>query len=128
MAVREKIIQQFVLIPSDVKHSRTKSPAQCLQETKYKGLEGKVNVAEIVSALLSNPDVVDDWLEYSANQRSDTGWYIIERVPHIEVGYYSKEGFRDVRKYEDKIHACAEFIYQELNILIKIAETSSENL
>jgi hypothetical protein len=123
MDSREKIIQQIIYIPIEVRLCKTKSTIQCLQETEYKALEGKVSVWEFESVLRSNLNVVNSWLEYSADKRSGNGWYIAERQQGIEVGYYSAEGFRNIELFDNMICACAKYIYHEVSHLSEIAET-----
>ena len=122
MNTKEKIIREIIYIPEKMKSCETKSTIQCLKETGYTELNGEIGVSEIISALKMNPKIINSWLMYSEDQRCDKGWYISDQESQMEVGYYYRNGFESVKKYNDKIHACAEFIYHEFENLVRIAE------
>lgn len=75
----------------------------------------KTPAAVIRQILVQHPDYVDEWLLYSENKRTDSGWYVVVESGRYEVGYYSIETGRRVEAiYHDKTDACAAFIEHEI--------------
>lgn len=79
-----------------------------LHEAGYFDHHTQVSVAAVRAHLAKVPELVNDWINYSADKRASSGWYLNENGT---VGYYP-DGPES--RYNDIATACAEFIVREL--------------
>ena len=86
-----------------------------LESTGYFSNFDQINVAAIQSELKAHPDMIEEWLQWSENKRSNSGWYFKNENGTSIVGYYSgsKDG-NSILKYSDLSEACATFIKNEI--------------
>jgi hypothetical protein len=65
------------------------------------------------------PQCADDWIGYSEDKRTETGWYLrVLGKGKFEVGYIGgadDEG--SMTTYSDKLDACAKFVKMEVESL-----------
>lgn len=67
-----------------------------------------LELAAVVKYLQDHPEFIEDWLDYSADQRCSPAWYVTDLdTGGFEVGFYP-DGPR--RVFADAATACAEFI------------------
>jgi hypothetical protein len=100
-----------------------------LKETGYFEMHDQVSEESIHEALAQQPECVDEWISYSEDKRSSTGWYLKqEDGDTYVVGYFAgKNGEHTQFRYAKRIAACAAFIKRESenirhNVNIKINE------
>ncbi|MBV8980978.1 MAG: hypothetical protein JO086_08775 [Acidimicrobiia bacterium] len=65
-------------------------------------------LAMVREALATSPETVALWQTYSYDKRGSPSPYL----DGVEVGFYDG-GSRDVRRYDNEIDACADFIRSE---------------
>lgn len=83
-----------------------------VDESGYRHSPMILSVEAVSSYLAQHPGLVDAWLGYSADKRTSSGWYIVEKsAGTFEVGDYPK-GRREY--FTDRDRACAEFIIREV--------------
>lgn len=87
-----------------------------VEQTGYFELCHEVSESDIRAALISCPKCLQEWLQYSADKRTPTGWYLAENDEGCyETGYIAVGHIRTSRvQYENGIMACACFIKHEL--------------
>jgi hypothetical protein len=85
-----------------------------LQRSGYFDRHAEITPALLQAVLSDDPTLVRDWLDYSENKRTGSGWYFRRASPGFEVGSLAREGKVDDRTYADSIEACAVFIKREI--------------
>lgn len=86
----------------------TKSVVTLLREARYFDRHTELSEDAIRAHLATNPELVEDYITYSADKRTGSGWYLIEDGT---VGYYP---CGPEMTHKDIVTACAEFIVREL--------------
>lgn len=89
---------------------------EMLRRTGYQKQQACVTVEAIRGALSKNPERLAEWLEYSENKRSVTGWYLRKADSGgFEVGCLHNDGsISEQRRYQKLEEACGEFILREV--------------
>jgi hypothetical protein len=82
-----------------------------LKESGYSEVHDQVTIDTIRKALIEHPDCVNDWIQYSEDQRCHPSWFFRQNGLNYEVGYVSLETDDvPITKYSDRFEACAAFI------------------
>ena len=106
----EKIIEKIVHIPYDLHHV-DKSAYALLKESGYFDFHDHVHENQIMEILKKKPELIQDWLQWSDDQRcspttyftrGDDGWCFIGKYPEIKE-------FTEINT-KDEFYACAVFI------------------
>lgn len=116
----ETIISSIVNLPDNFYKIENVSIYLLLKETGYYEKYNEVNEANILKYLVSHTECVNQWLCWSEDKRSSSGWYFKEiAVGKYIVGYYpTKEHFKQV-EFSDIIEACTAFIKREIEDIRK---------
>jgi len=112
---KNTVIQRIIYLPEEFKRIQNTSIYNLLKESGYFELYNEINEINIIKEIVSNPQCVKQWLNWSEDKRSSSGWYFKqnEEGKYI-VGYFpSQQGFK-VKEYSDIKEACAAFIKLEL--------------
>ena len=89
-----------------------------LKETGYCDNPAQISEAAIADALSRNLGLIDDWLAYSEDKRTKSGWYIRPNDGSLIVGRFETAPATDTETvYADRIRACAVFIKQEVETI-----------
>jgi hypothetical protein len=99
---------------------------ELVRQTGYFELNDEISEADIRGILARHPECVDEWISYSGDKRTSSGWYIKqEDGTRYKVGYLSPKGGKDIEiRYVDRTDACAAFIKHEIeDIREKIGKT-----
>ena len=108
----KQAIKRICHIPADFRKGN-KSFHSLVHDT---GIESRVlTAASVVSVLLPNPELVDDWLSWSEDQRSSSGYYFLEENSKYVVGCYPGE---ELVEFSDRLAACADFIVKQVNSVL----------
>lgn len=105
------LIERVCLIPSTLRESGNRSVTDLVRDA------GAAEQAETLTAdrlerfLLDNRPVIEDWLSYSENKRTSSGWYFREVEGGYLVGRYPED---EVIRFSDPVAACAAFILREI--------------
>lgn len=86
-----------------------------LKETGYFEMHDQVSDDSIQKMLNHHPDCIDEWIIYSQNKRTSSGWYFKqEGKDSYIVGYFGGTDSENVQlRFADRIAACAAFIKRE---------------
>ena len=115
----KNIVSQIIKLPKDFLEQRTKSPYDLLLASNYADFASKISVADIYSELKATDDKMTEyWLDYSAGQRTSSGWYFTKKDRGYEVGFYNFNRFEQVQTFTDKQEACAHYIKNEIDGMI----------
>jgi hypothetical protein len=88
---------------------------QLLREYGYFEQHGELTREAVVEVLKSDPSLIKDWIGYSADKRTSSGWFLL---PGGRVGYLGRERHPTKISLQpitnDLTAACAEFIIREV--------------
>lgn len=113
------IVDKIIKIPQAYK-ADNKSAYALLKESGYFENYEDITVDLLKHELIKKPEVVDDWLLWSADKRSN-GWYILEDFKDgHQVGAYVDKEWITEKRYTDLSEACAHFIKMEIEDIRKI--------
>jgi hypothetical protein len=89
---------------------------ELLRQTGYFQLCDEVSEADIRETLVQHPECVDEWISYSQDKRTSSGWYIKQEDSTIyKVGCFLPKGGKSIEtSYVNRTDACAAFIKHEL--------------
>jgi len=112
------IVDKIINIPEKFYKQGDVSIYSLLKETGYFELYDQINVEDIYSALKNKRDEIHNWLQWSEDKRSNSGWYFTaNETGEYIVGYFPvKEGIATER-YTDVFLACAHFIKKEIEVI-----------
>lgn len=111
-------ILKLISLPQAFSRRSTVSMYDLLHEVGYANIAGQISKQDLYQKLLVYPDFVNDWLEYSENKRC-AGWYFkLNDANKYAVGCIDENGNTET-EYDDKLKACAVFVKQELDQILK---------
>ena len=109
------MIKDIVFLTTKFYKEENKSIFSLLKETGYFELYNQVNESNIYECLILYPDCVTQWLEWSENKRSSSGWYFKKDTEtKYVVGYFPDTKNLTPILYSDKFEACSIFILREI--------------
>lgn len=112
----DTIIEKICRLPIDF-YGGSKSMVDLVSEYGIAEHSSALASTEIVRYVRNHPEVIDQWLKWSANKRVDSGWYFERQRDHLLVGF-NPNG--DSLRFEDQATACAEYIVREVAAIMKI--------
>jgi len=86
-----------------------------LRDTGYFEMHDQITEANLFEALIQYPECINQWLSWSEDKRSNSGWYFkqSENGKYV-VGYFpTKDGLK-INEYSEIAKACAAFIKHEI--------------
>lgn len=86
------------------------SVREALTRTGYAAYRLSFGAAELSAALLKHPSLVEDWLAYCDDKRTEEGWYVLRDG---EIGQVLKPATQ--RSYASIQEAVAQFVLRELD-------------
>lgn len=112
-----KISDRLVHLLNDFSRISNLSIYSLLKETGYYEIHDQISVQNIRDALVKYPECIDEWITYSEDKRSSSGWYIKkEEDGQHTVGFIGGNKHANYNeKYSDRIDACARFIKFEID-------------
>jgi len=111
-------IKKIIRLPYVLRKETGKSIYSLLEETKYFDSHNKVSVEDMKTCLSENLEYIQYWLEYSADKRTSSGWYISKvRPDRFVVGLLNSNNIHEETEYSDELSACANFIKKEIEEL-----------
>lgn len=121
------IVNKIVNIPLEYKRGN-KSFAALLKASGYLELQDEVNEADIVSALAEYQNCINEWVIFSDNKRTDSGWFIQKGSnAQCVVGYFPTEIGIPENIFTNEKLACAFFIKKEIES-IKLKHTTRSRM
>ncbi|MEW6233736.1 MAG: hypothetical protein AB1566_15690 [Chloroflexota bacterium] len=86
-----------------------------LKQSGYFEQHDQVDESGLREALSRHPEYIDEWISYSEDKRTDSGWYIKQEGNCVTVGYFQRGHTKNRdASYADLTDACAAFIRREL--------------
>jgi len=112
--IKETIIK-VVHIPKDSRQEPEISIASRLHESGYYALHSLIDETQIGEALDQYPYCIDHWLQWSADKKTITGWYFMERnEQRYFVGFFPDHFKGPGQLFSDVKIACAYYIKKEI--------------
>jgi hypothetical protein len=86
-----------------------------LRDSGYFEAHNQISESTIREALRAHPDMVDEWIRFSEDKRTNAGWYFRPTDRGYQVGYFSRaQSCIKSTEYRDRTEACAVFIKNEI--------------
>lgn len=106
------VVERLCQFVTDYKRGAA-SAVECMKATGYPECKGCISLEEIEGYLLGHIELVRQWVDFSADNRSSPSWYLLdpESNPAISgkwhLGYYPGG---EVTVFSNGTTACAAFI------------------
>jgi hypothetical protein len=113
---KSDMVAQVVTLPRRFHSLGNVSMFSLLEATGYLGLHDQISEEDIRAALARCTECIQEWVQYSEDKRTSSGWYVMENDEGCyEVGYVTERGDRQRRVVYDKlVDACAAFVKREI--------------
>lgn len=117
------VVAGLIFIPRKHQHLGNVSMYNLLKETDYFKAHDQITEASIHEELSKHPECIDEWMRYSEDKRTSSGWYFKQEDEGTYiVGYFADEKGKSIKlKFTDRIEACAAFIKRELESIRQTA-------
>ena len=109
------VVERICRLPRDFRLVGTKSVIQLAEEICLPAHRECITSSAVESQLLAQPELVDDWLLWSADQRCSPAWYFCEDGEEYVVGY-GPNG--EEKRFTNRISACTQFVIHEVETII----------
>lgn len=121
MEQAKDIATTILFLPSRFNSSgNDQSIYSLLQATGYFELYDQIQEDQILEALYDHLECADQWMKWSEDKRSASGWYFIQNEQgSYVVGYYPEQDDLETIEYIDKTEACALYIKREIEEIRK---------
>lgn len=117
------IAEAVARMPRTSLSRRDVSTYAILEQSGYFERHADVTPELLAEILASDASLVDDWLAFSENKRTSSGWYFCQAATGFTVGLVNDAGSRvDEHTYRDRIEACAEFIKKEVEDMRQLGD------
>ena len=111
------IVEHVCHIPHDHRNG-DKSPMQLAEECGLFDHPDCVTPSAVEDYLRAHPELVDDWIMYSADKRSSPGYYLVDHGDELIVGF-TEDG--DTQSFTNRAAACAQYVTYEAKVLLAVA-------
>ena len=109
-------------MPTNFQELRNISFVSLLRNTGYFELFDEINSNDIKEQLETHPEWVRQWLNYSDDKRTSSGWYFIKsEMGKYIVGFYPPNKYRTM-EFVDIVEACSVFIKMEIESVRMLAD------
>ncbi len=109
------IVERVCRLPLDFRRVGTKSVIQLAEEIGLPAHRECITSSAVESHLLAQPELVDDWLLWSADRRCSPAWYFCADGKEFVVGYCPNG---EEKRFTDRIRACTQFVIHEIENII----------
>lgn len=112
------LIAGIAYMPKSYEDLQTVTLCEILKKIGYFDFYDQVSEKDIELFLRKNPECIQLWLQYSADQRTDGIWYFLKLGEgSYEVAYHDKAVTKFQNKFTDSAEACAFYIKKEIEDL-----------
>ena len=111
----EKIIRDIINMPAKYHELGDITYYSLLKNTGYFELHDQINKDEIFEQLSKHPEWVKQWIQYSEDKRTASGWcFYKNEIGKYIVRFYPQLGEIEDLEFSDCKEACAVFIKIEI--------------
>jgi hypothetical protein len=123
----QEVVNQILAIPHDY-HAFNKSKFQLVMESGYAEIYEQITEMVLTDALAGQLHRINEWVQYSEDQRTSEGCFLRKETDHYCMGTFStKDGYRETLTiYPDPKSACAAFIKREIEYSREMAEADKQ--
>jgi hypothetical protein len=109
-------IGQIICLPAKFNDPETnESIYSLLKATGYFELYDQIRESDIAKALAKQPECINQWLSWSDDKRTGSGWVFAKNSSgNYIVGYFPAAPGFEQKEYANIIEACANFIKKEI--------------
>ena len=113
---KDKILLELIFLARKFSKTPSLSIYALLKKAGYFENYNRISVKDIQGSLIQNRECVNDWLQYSDDKRTTSGWYykIIDKNS-FKVGYIKDGNDNVIGVYTDPTEACSLFIKHEID-------------
>ncbi len=104
---------RLIQIPRVFKKKGDVSLAALLEASGYTKHYATVAPTDIEDALANDTALIGEWLSYSQDKRTSSGWYFREQGGNFEIGQVLHGRIKPKEQFADAMKACAAFIRLE---------------
>jgi hypothetical protein len=119
----DEIIERICKLPVDF-YGGSKSMIQLVAESGISACLTLLTAANILGYIAAHPDLIEQWLRWSANKRVISGWYFTRQADGFVVGFHPKG---EVLALGEPALACAEFVVREVGALVVMSRARNLN-
>ncbi len=123
VASRDQIVRVLSIARehSATRGGRGLSLRALIEESNYRALRSRIGVSQLAAVLQSEPEMVDDWLAYSEDKRTSSGW----GFGPSRAGDWTVDGPDGVReRFDSRYEGCADFVLRELDFWVAIEDAA----
>jgi hypothetical protein len=109
-------VKEIIFIPKNLYESGNISIYSLLEKSGYFESRNQISEVDIYNELVGHPNCVHQWLRWSDDKRTNSGWYFKQNESgKYIVGYFSPDTNLKRVEYDDIARACAVFIKMEID-------------
>lgn len=112
----DSAVEPLCRLPADF-YSDSKSVLQLITESGVDACPAELTVGTILAYITDDPELIDQWLLWSANKRVSSGWYFLRESGGFVVGFRPNG---EVLSFAQAAPACAEFVVHEIKALMAL--------
>ena len=116
---KSEMLEQIATVPRRFHSLGNVSIFSLVKATGYFGFHDHVSEGDIRAALARCPECISEWMQYSEDKRTSSGWYVTHNDEECyEVGYITERADCQQRvAYSNCTDACAAFVKHELECI-----------
>jgi hypothetical protein len=116
------IIEAVCRLPLEARASG-RSHVDLIERIGYVDRRPDVTVARLRACLAEHPELIDAWQGWVEDNRSTPAWFFRDAPRgRFEVGLLARDGgVVEQHLFDERAHACAEYMVRELDMLAAIA-------
>lgn len=113
------IASRVISLPRAFWDHGNKSMFSLLKDSGYFETNGQISMELFQSALLKDRRCIQDWLQYSNDKRTSSGWYFNKVDPGRFVVGFVPEQAQNKKKifFNDPFVACANYVMNEIEYI-----------
>ncbi len=111
----DEVVEAVCRLPQDMHAAGNVTAVHLVKSSGYPAIRSQVTVERLAACLAEHPEWVDQWLDWSADNRSSPAWYVIEADQgEFHVGFYDGQRSEPPTVIADRLAAVTEFIHRYL--------------
>jgi hypothetical protein len=110
---RKDVIMKIVTIPGRFE-KENKSVVTMLGETGYLAVYNEITTDAIAEVIKQQPKLIDDWMQWSDDQRSSEAWVFSKKDDAYLVYYYGSTVDDEKKDFSTATDACAYYIKMQM--------------
>jgi len=115
---KHALIVGIAYMPKTYEDLKAVTPCEILKKIGYLDFYNQISENDLESFLIKNPECIQLWLQYSADQRTKETWYFLKLEDgSYEVAYFDKTITTFHNKFTDSAEAAAFYIKKEIEDL-----------